>query len=182
MSSSQGNLKSWALAGRRLELLILIIGLAWVLFVGVSLARVVAASTLAFWIVVAFASMLPMTAAATVVLLKPRVRTPVVMAGVTGQVDEPPRFAYRLAPYFLFWVASLMIAFRLAQFALQRHASPLFILGILVLDVSMLGIYIIMNEVRIWRKRKSTLLRGVVGPNVPTGYPRSLTACSFTSS
>ncbi len=68
----------------------------------------------------------------------------------TGMLGVP-KLGSRLARYFLVLIVCLMVASRIAGFALQRHASPTLILGVLTLPVAAVGIYIVVSEVGVRR-------------------------------
>lgn len=151
MSSILGQSRTWILTGRRLELSIAAFGILWLLLVGVGLGRSVPLDTAAFWIVIGFSAILPLSGLAVIALLKPRLRSSI---GIEApHPSGKPKLESRLARYFLVLVVCMTVAFRAVGFALQRQASPMLVLRFLLLPIAAVGLYIAVSEIRLRRSR-----------------------------
>ena len=155
MSSGHGNPPEWLRVGHRLELTLLAVCIVTSVVMGLASTLGKPSGTPGLWVGWVFAGGFAFFSSAISLLAAHFVKRSWTPSQARRR-ETPPNLSSRLALYFVMLVLAVMLSSRLAQFALSRHMSLTWVLWIFIVDLAILILLVILNEVKVWRKRKNS--------------------------
>jgi hypothetical protein len=156
MKINRNSMITWLRAGRRFEWTVLVICLAWFLWMGLTFTWNEPVYQPLRWVLWVYAAILPLVVVGLAFAFGPALRGLARKATLSdARAVGVSKLTSRLSIYLIMFVVAGMLALNVAKVLLQRQVPATSIVRFFCWDVVVLVIIVAFNEISVWRKGRN---------------------------